>query len=99
MEDYSRVNIFYPVVNTMTSDLELRSGKQLKCACNLSIVILTIMCDSGEKETPDQRQSLARAISMLLPDSTGVIEREFERWRVNWINTETANHRCGQSYT
>ena len=99
MEDYSDDDIYYPNVDTITSDIELRSGEQLKCACNLSVLILTILCDSGEKETSDQWQSLALAISMyasLLPDSCVVIDGEFERWRSNWINTETletAEHR------
>ena len=61
--------------------------------CNLNVLIPAILCDSGEKEPSDQWQSLALAISVyasLLPDSSVVIEGEFELWRMKWINTEAS---------
>lgn len=50
VEDYFHVNIYYPDVNAITSDLDLRFGEEQKCACNLSVLIVTILCNSGEKD-------------------------------------------------
>ena len=47
VEDYFRVNIYYSVVDTITSDLELRSGEQHKCASNVNVLIPTIRLISG----------------------------------------------------
>ena len=55
---------------------------------NLSALIPTILCYSGES---DHWQSLARAVSLyasLLLDSSIVIECEFELGLMKWINFE-----------
>jgi len=50
MED----DIHYHFFNAITFNIELRFGEQQKCACNLRVLIPTILCYSGEIDASEQ---------------------------------------------
>jgi len=51
-EDYYRINVFYPAVDTILRDLELRFGPKQKIAMNLShLIAATMPAAFNEEET------------------------------------------------
>ncbi|KAG0724734.1 repressor of the inhibitor of the protein kinase [Chionoecetes opilio] len=89
IEDYYRINVFYPTVDAIIVDLKHRFGERQQTATGISCLIPSLM-DFGIKKQ-EQWKSLLAVIETYhdcLDVTAADLHGEFELWRKQWQNSE-----------
>lgn len=87
VEEYYRLNVFFPTIDAVLSDIELRFGANQRKAASLSLLIPAFFrCD--DDETEDQCWELLQSGLMTyyqyFLDSSSVLKAEYLLWRRRW---------------
>ena len=85
VEAYYRINFFFPTIDNVVSDIQLRFGTSQQQAAQLSCTIPYFM--KYESDDGDEWRKLekgAEVYSDFLSDPTSIVKAEFELWRRRW---------------
>ena len=85
VESYFRINVFYPAIDSIVNDLELRFGERQRRVVELVRLIPAFMSENSE----DNWSVVESAISVyghLLEDPMVVVSCEYSLWQKKWSN-------------
>ena len=85
VEDYFRINVFYPAIDNIVNDLELRFGERQRRVVKLAQLIPAFMSENSE----DNWSVVELDISVyghLMEDPMVVVRCEYSLWQKKWSN-------------
>jgi hypothetical protein len=93
-EEYYRINVYFPALDSIIQDVELRFGAKQKEAMHLCHVIPACM-KFGDGEEEQHWEQLETAISNyadLFSDPAVLVKSEFRLWRQKWKRMPVLEH-------
>jgi len=84
IEDYYRINIFFPALDAVLQDMELRFGPKQRQAASFARAVPAFMQFDDFDGDWAKLQNAIRSYNSLITDPTVVIKAEYELWRHKW---------------
>ena len=91
IEDYYRINVYFPALDAVLQDVELRFGPKQRQAASFSRAVPAFMQFDDFDGDWVKLQNAIGAYNNLITDPTVVIKAEYELWARKW-QQPAANH-------
>lgn len=92
VEDYYRINAFYPTLDDILQDLRLRFGPKQQQAANFSRAVPAFMDFSDEEGDWRKLEMAVNTYIDRFPDALIAIQTEYELWRRKWAKQPSARY-------
>jgi len=86
IEDYYRINVYFPALDAVLQDVELRFGPKQRQAASFSRAVPAFMQFDDFDSDWAKLQNAVGAYNNLITDPTVVIKAEYELWLASGIN-------------
>lgn len=92
VEDYYRINVFFPALDEIMQDLQLRFGPKQQLAANFSRAIPSFMHFDDQDSDWNKLEAALDTYIQLFSDPLMAIKAEYDMWRRKW-QQQAAEHR------
>ena len=91
VEDYYRITVYYPTIDNIMKDVELRFGPVQKKAATLASLVPGFMkIGTTDDEEWEHVQDAVNVYCDLLPDPVTVVKGEYRLWHRQWQAVDIA---------
>jgi len=80
-EAYYRINVYYPAIDSVSSDVQLQFGSPQRLAFSLSLLLPRRFVDQFSEQWEQLEDAIVK-YSSLLQDSMGTVKKEYILWRL-----------------